>query len=324
MKDVCIGITLGARAARGWAHIGVLQEIDKIGIQPDVVCGSSAGALVGGSYVAGHLEELEKWLLTLDKLDVARFLDLSLANGGLIAGKRIIGFFRDRFGDSEIDSLPKPYGAVATDLITGHEIWFRSGSLLDAVRASISIPGIFEPFHLNGNWYVDGGVLNPVPVSLCRALGADIIIAVDVNTGMLNKPPEDSVKRIPGITNDQLINDRDYDPFSSSISRNVKDRIGEVLSKVWSGNNKKKPGLFTVINNSVHFMQEHITRNRLAYDPPDILLHPQTGGIGFMDFHRAAEAIEAGKDCVRKNKTELLDSVNRFGENKGFDLRYKH
>ena len=310
MEDVTIGLALGVGAARGWAHIGIIQGLVDIGIRPDVICGTSAGALVGGSYAAGHLEELEKWLLSLDRLSVARFFDLSLTSGGLIAGKRIIGFFVDRFGDYDIQSLPKKYGAVATDLMTGHEVWFRSGSLMDAVRASISMPGIFEPFQLDGRWYVDGGIVNPVPVSLCRSLGADIVIAVDVNSGRISKLPDNSKLKSTSKTEDEEVAENDDDPLSVSLPKKVKDRIGNALSNIWQGNSSK-PGLLFVLNNSAHYMQERITLSRLACDPPDFILRPNVSSIGFMDFHRAAEVIRIGKQCVKKNEGELKSCYNK-------------
>ena len=309
MEDVTIGLALGVGAARGWAHIGIIQGLVDIGIRPDVVCGTSAGALVGGSYAAGRIEELEKWLLSLDRLSVARFFDFSLTSGGLIAGKRIIGFFMDRFGDYDIQSLPKTYGAVATDLMTGHEVWFRSGSLMDAVRASISMPGIFEPFQLDGRWYVDGGIVNPVPVSLCRSLGADIVIAVDVNSGRLGKSPDTSKFKSSSKTEDETVTEDDDDPPSVSLPKMVKDRISNALSHIWQGNSSK-PGLLFVLNNSAHFMQERITLSRLACDPPDVILRPNASAIGFMDFHRAAEAIEIGKKCVKNNECELTHCLD--------------
>jgi NTE family protein len=310
MEAVTIGLALGVGAARGWAHIGIIKGLIDIGIRPDVVCGTSAGALVGGSYAAGHLEELEDWLLSLDRFSVARFFDLSLTSGGLIAGKRIIGFFVDRFGDYDIQSLPNTYGAVATDLMTGHEVWFRSGSLMDAVRASISMPGIFEPFQLDGKWYVDGGIVNPVPVSLCRSLGADIVIAVDVNSGRTSKLPDNSRLKSLNTTEDETVTENDDDPLSVSLPKKVKDRIGNALSNIWQGNSAK-PGLLFVLNNSAHFMQERITLSRLACDPPDFILRPNAGAIGFMDFHRAAEAIEIGKQCVKKNECELTSCYDK-------------
>lgn len=304
MDSVKIGIALGSGAARGWAHIGVIQALAANGIHPDIVCGTSAGALVGGAYVAGHLDALEEWLRSLNRAAVAKFFDLSLTSGGLIAGKRIINFFSKRFGDFEIESLPIPYAAVATELATGHEIWFRTGSMLDAVRASISVPGIFEPFHLNGCWYVDGGIVNPVPVSTCRALGADIVISVNLNKIPVGQPANHFQRKLTvQPTPEAMVTDPPHNlPYR--LAQDLKDRVGEALSQIWRGG-RNKPGLFYVLNNSAYFMQERITRSRLACDPPDITLAPRVEEIGFMDFHRVAEAIEIGHHCVRQHEREF-------------------
>ncbi len=298
-----IGIALGSGAARGWAHIGVLQELAKMQIEPDVICGSSIGALVGGSSVAGQLEQLEEWLLTLDRLQVAKFFDVSLIKGGLIAGKRIIDFFRERFGDFEISALAKPYGAVATDLYTGQEIWFRSGYLLDAVRASISIPGLFAPFFLNGRWYIDGGIVNPVPVSLCRALGADTVIAVDVNGCIADDGwscAADTALQSSGNQENVLQKDT-----LLAVAEADADGPAEAEIGAWQ-EATKTPGFFQVIYNSLHFMQQTITRARLAYDPPDVALCPDIYDIGFMDFHEAEKAIADGRRCVQEQESQIV------------------
>ncbi len=179
-----IGIALGGGSARGWAHIGVLRALADAGIEPDIVCGTSIGALVGAAYVGGELDPLETWVRSLHLQTVVGFLDFSL-NGGLIKGERLIGFFRSHFVDRDIRELARPFGAVATDLQRGREVWLREGLVTDAVRASIALPGRFTPAQLDGRWLVDGSLVNPVPVSLCRAMGADIVIAVDLNTDRL-------------------------------------------------------------------------------------------------------------------------------------------
>ena len=182
-----IGLALGSGSARGWAHIGVIHALLEIGVTPHIVCGCSAGSLVGGAYAAGYLDDLEVWLRTLTRRKVASFFDFQFRGGGLIAGERLVKFFRNEFGDVLIENLPIPYVAVATDIETGREIWFRSGSLLDAVRASISLPGIFAPVKLGNRWLIDGGVVNPIPVSVCRAVEADIVIAVNLNGGLVGR-----------------------------------------------------------------------------------------------------------------------------------------
>ncbi len=303
-KKTCVGLALGAGAARGWAHIGILQGLEDVGIRPDIVCGTSAGAMVGGAYVAGHLEDLEQWLRSLSRLDVVRFYDVSWSSSGLLAGKSIFNFFRQRFGDVQIESLSQSYAAVATNLRTGNETCFRSGSLLDAVRASISVPGLLEPFYLKGEWYVDGGIVNPIPVSVCRILGADIVIAVDVNHHWKSKIEKPSAPVDEESHRDGAEEHQEADNFPFRLTRDFKDRLGEAISGLWRGNSEK-PGLFSVLTNATHFMQESITRSRLAVDPPDIFLTPNTNGIGLMEFHRADEAIEIGKACIRSNQDQL-------------------
>ena len=177
------------------------------------------------------------------------------------------------------------------------------------MRASISVPGLFEPIYLNGDWYVDGGIVNPIPVSLCRALGADIVIAVDVNRNWKNQISRRIEAVESEIDKSAADDERELELFQFRLTKGFKDRVGEAISGLWRGNTNK-PELFSVLNNSAHFMQESIKRSRLACDPPDLILYPTINGIGLMDFHRAAMAIEAGKDCVYRNKTELLEIVS--------------
>ena len=179
-----IGLALGAGGARGWSHIGVINALAEAGIRPDIVCGTSMGALVGAAYAAGEIDRLEEWALSLGWREVFGLMDFTW-RGGLIRGKKLFEFMRSRYGLRDIAELPMPYGAVATELDSGREVWLREGHVLDAVRASIAIPGVFAPVLRDGELLVDGGLVNPVPVSLCRALGADIVIAVDLGWAKL-------------------------------------------------------------------------------------------------------------------------------------------
>jgi NTE family protein len=181
-----IGLALGSGAARGWSHIGVIRVLEKAGISPSIVCGTSIGALVGAAYAARELDPLETWVRSLTWQNVLGFLDVRFG-GGLITGARLFDFFRARFTDPGIAALARTYGAVATEVATGREVWLREGPVLDAVRASIAMPGLFTPFEQDGRLLVDGGLVNPVPVSLCRALGADVVIAVDLNWDLLGR-----------------------------------------------------------------------------------------------------------------------------------------
>lgn len=289
-----VGLALGSGSARGWAHIGVIHALREAGIRPDIVCGTSIGALVAAAYAADQLDPLEEWVRELDWQDVVGFLDLSL-DGGLIKGQKLFSHFRERFSDSKIEELSIPFAAVATDLRSGREIWIQEGSVLDAVRASIALPGLFTPVKRDDRFVVDGGLVNPVPVSLARAMGADIVIGVDLNADLLgrhqkreialSKPSDDSessflVKLQSGITS----------LFSSSSDTGARDET---------------PSMMDVLAASINIMQVRVTRSRLAGEPADALVAPRLARLALMDFHRAAEAIEEGHKAAEEEIADL-------------------
>ena len=285
-----IGLALGGGSARGWAHIGVIRALSDAGIEPDIVCGTSIGALVGAAYVGGELDQLETWVRGLRLQTVVGFFDFSLSSG-LIKGERLIEFFRSHFVDSDIRELARPFGAVATDLQRGREVWLREGVVSDAVRASIALPGLFTPVQRDGVWLVDGGLVNPVPVSLCRAMGADLVIAVDLNTDRLGrrlkpKPAKPARKRAAAEPD--------------TLADTVMARIQAGMSQLGlNGNNgPKPPAMLEVMANSINIMQVMITRSRLAGEPADVLVTPLVAEVGLMEFHRAAIAIDAGRRAV--------------------------
>ena len=302
-----IGLALGSGSARGWAHIGVINELEQISVVPDIICGTSIGALVGGIYLAGQLDTLRDWLLQLERKEIIKYLDIRLlSGGGFVEGTRLMEFFHRQIGDLNIEDLPKPYTCVATDLESGREIWFQKGPLLDAIRASIALPGIFTPVHLNDRWLVDGGLVNPVPVSLCRALGAELVIAVNLNQDALNrhsgplryvKEPEDNDDNDGSVEGSLL----------QRISEELKQRADALVSQLIVPKPKiPTPGLFDVLAGSIAIMQDRLTRSRMAGDPPDILLTPRVAHIGLLEFDRAAEAIDAGRHSV----TSMLPAIN--------------
>ncbi len=176
-----VGLALGSGSARGWSHIGVLRALEARGIRPAIVTGASTGSLVAAAYASGQLDALESWVRTLTKMDVWRLLDASLTGGGMMRGNRLMRAIGEQLEDHAIETLAHPFGAVAVDLYRGKEVWIQTGSMLNAVRASSGLPGLFTPILHDGRWLIDGGVLNPVPVSMCRALGADYVIAVDLS-----------------------------------------------------------------------------------------------------------------------------------------------
>jgi NTE family protein len=287
-----IGIALGGGAARGWSHIGVINELNRMGIEPDIVCGTSIGALVGAAYTVGELGSLESWVCQLKKKDIVRYLDIRLLlGGGFVDGNRLVDFFRGQIGDFRIEELEKPFAAVATELSSGHELWLREGSLLDAVKASIAYPGLFTPVAWNEQWLVDGGLVNPVPVSLCRAMGADVVIAVNVNHNIVGKRHRDQVQEV------KEDNHLAEESMLERISVELKQRASAYLPKIFESGNQP-PGLFDVLGDSINIMQERIIRSRMAGDPPDIMIRPHLGQVRLMEFERAAECIEEGHDAV--------------------------
>lgn len=298
-----IGLALGTGAARGWAHIGVLRALEERGIRPDIVCGTSIGALVGASWAADDMDRLEEWLRGLSWRDVLGYMDFTLGNG-LIQGRRLFEFFRERFEDQPVEQLAVPWGAVATDLHTGMEVWLREGerSTLDAVRASVSLPGLFTPVKHGDRWLVDGGLVNPVPISLCRALGAETVIAVDISSFRLTGPP--ARRKVEAGKAPQRA---EADGWLDS-ARAWTDRLLEGVGWGSDGQEEEVPSLFEVLSHSINIMQARIARSRMAGDPPDVLVKPRMEHVALMDFHRAAEAIEEGRAAVRRAEPALQDA----------------
>jgi len=302
-----IGLALGGGSARGWAHIGVIRALAEAGIEPDIVCGTSIGALVGAAYVGGELDRLEAWVRSLKLQTVVSFLDFSL-NGGLIKGEKLIDFFRSHFVDREIHELARPFGAVATDLRRGREVWLREGGVSDAVRASIALPGLFTPVQRDGSWLVDGGLVNPVPVSLCRAMGADTVIAVDLNADLLGrhlKPKFAKAKRTRAPSGPETLADTVMARIQMSMSQ-----LG-----INHDDGPRPPAMLDVLASSINIMQVLITRSRLAGEPPDVMVTPQLADLGLMEFHRASAAIDAGRRAVAIALPQLQARLNDSDEN---------
>lgn len=295
-----IGLALGSGAARGWAHIGVIRELERNDIVPDIVCGTSIGALVGATLACGELSNLENWVRSLTWQKVIGYFDLTMS-GGLIKGQKLFDFFRDRVQDRDIEDLDVPFGAIATDLPSGREIWLRNGSMFDAVRASISLPGLFTPVEHEDRLLVDGGLVNPVPVSMCRALGADVVIAVDLNADLLGS----SRRSRAGL----LTMSEDPSPKSASIVDHIRDKITGVLSS--RGNGDDTPSMIDVVTTSINIMQVRITRSRLAGEPADALITPRLAHFALLDFHRANDAIEAGQAATEQVISQIQSLLER-------------
>ena len=288
-----IGLALGGGAARGFAHIGVIRTLIAKGYTPDIIAGTSFGAVVGGCYAAGKLDDVEQWGLSLTRRRVLSYLDVSFSGSGLLGGGRLAEKLTDTLGDTRIEDLPIHFGVIATEIGTGHEIWITRGRLANAMRASYALPGIFPAVEIGQRWLMDGALVNPVPVSAARALGARVVIAVNVNTDLFGR----------GTT----IHDHGADPEGEApleaevASRGLLGRFGaEKSAKRRFLGTAARPGLSSVMVEAFNIMQDRITRARLAGDPPDVLISPRIGRIGLFDFHRAEEAIAIGAEAAEK------------------------
>ena len=297
---------MSAGSARGWAHIGVLQALDDLGVKPEIVCGCSSGALVGASYVTGHLTTLAELVHSLTWRSTLAYMDFTWAGGGLIEGRRIVRFFESNVEDIAIENARPIFGAVATDLHSGRETWFTRGSIIDAVRASIALPGLLTPLRLRDRWLVDGSLVNPLPVSLCRALGADLIIGVSMNGDLISRPQRGLRAEVAAPL-----------PASerSSWLRVLTTKFNAQGNHRSSG--KGKVGIANdrltyadVIGQSLLVTQDFISRVRLAADPVDVLIAPDVAHIGMMEFHRGREAIAAGRRATLAMKETILEAAS--------------
>lgn len=301
-----IGIALGSGAAKGWAHIGVLNGLAEMGIKPDKVSGCSIGALVGAAYANDQLDELETWVRSFSSWDVLGLMDLSWRKGGLIGGEKVFDVIQSRIGDLQIEQLQRPLIAVATDLYSGQEIWFKEGDLRHAIRASCSMPGILPPVKLGDRWLVDGAVVNPVPVSVSRAMDVDVVIAVDLNgqrRGRMQVLPIDMACNKPSVEERVQAQAHEETGFMDLLARG-RDYVTNLTDKFSMGS-RSNPGMLAVMSQSMDILEQRYKRARLMGDPPDICLIPDVGDIGTMEFHRAEEAIAAGELAVKLARHQI-------------------
>jgi NTE family protein len=305
-SKITIGLALGSGVARGWAHIGVLRALQEIGLRPDIVCGTSIGAVVGGSYLAEKLDAVEEWALSLSRVRLARYLDIQFGGGGLIAGRRLSGLLENNLHKLNIEELDRPLACVATELATGQEVWLQKGSLVDAIRASYALPGVFKPVEIDGRLLVDGALVNPVPVSTCRALGARLVIAVNLNTDTFGKAR--SYAHRQNGTLDTTTEPGNALEMAGKMTEVSAD--SELMHQLFSRDDSKpSPSMFGVMVNSLSIVQDRLSRSRLAGDPPDVVVAPRLGHIGLLEFHRAEECIAEGRASFARSLPFLKDSL---------------
>lgn len=304
-----IGLALGGGAARGFAHIGIIRTLVAHGIIPNVVVGTSIGAVVGGAYAAGHLDTLEKWARSLQPRTVFSYLDIRLNGSGLIGGAKLAAEIEASMGHNLIEDLAMKFATVATEVRTGHEIWLTHGRMVDAMRASYALPGIFSPVLVGDRWLVDGALVNPVPVSAARALGAEIVIAANLSSDVFTHSttiyshgatPSVSVSVMPDASPEAEPRKRGIGKFFSAERTMKREFFG----------GGGRPGISSVMVDAFNIMQDRITRARLAGDPPDLLISPRVGKIGWFDFHRADELIAHGAKAAERAIESIQEAIH--------------
>lgn len=297
-----IGLALGAGVARGWAHIGVLRELEKAGIKPDVIAGTSIGAVVGGAYAADGLDALEDWARSLKENNFYRFLEWKLGASGLFGSDRLNTLMNERFGSFVIEEMDRPFTAVACELKTGHEVWLETGCLADAIQASFALPGVFESKNIKGRWLVDGALVNPTPVSVCRAKGCELVIAVNLAEDLYGRAQATMSGALGGGDNYGVFAELTNSPSAGGRSE------GKSLFRRLFGRKDDAPSMFTNMVASLSILQNRLSRSRLAGDPPDVSIVPRTGHVGLMEFHRAEELIEEGRLAFLEAEPHLRDA----------------
>ena len=310
-----IGLALGSGSARGMSHIGVIRALQDMNIQPDIVAGCSVGALVGASYATSNLDKLEEWAVAMTESKIRSFLSLNFNASGFVNAKKLQELFEHTIGmDSlKFKAMNHKFGAVATNLSNGKEVWLTEGSVHDALWSSMAFPGLFPSVQYENKWLVDGGLVNPVPVSLCRALGAEVVIAVNLNADIINSyeviqnDDEDLDDPTKKSQSSQEHSDGEAMDFWDKTKNKLQDVFGLISA---DGTKVKEPKGIDVISNSIHIMSSHLTRSRLAGEPPDVLLQPRLTDVGLLQLHKAKSCIAEGRACVERMADEISFRIN--------------
>lgn len=284
-----LGLALGGGGARGWVHVGALYELQEMGIEPDIITGSSAGALVGALWLTGHIEQLKKEAKSLTLGKVFSITNFTLRQGGLMAPSEALESLQTPETNIDIQQLPKKYGAVATRLKDGKEVWLTEGSLIQAIEASTSIPGLFNPVLIDNDWHTDGSMTNPVPVTLAQELGADKVIAISLMSEELPPLQAHPFERISGII-----------PNPLNIFRSPEKQAPP-----------PPPSAFTATMNSVLASQHQLTKARFQNENPNIVIEPDLSSIGILEFEKIEEGIKIGRQAIRAQREEILKLVGK-------------
>lgn len=303
VKERCgggVALALGGGAAKGWAHIGVIRAFEEAGIPISMIAGTSIGALVGGCYLAGKLDALEDFARSLTRAGMLRYMDFTLSGSGLISGSKLANNMNAHMEGFDIEALEKPFVAISTDIATGHEIWLHDGPLIEAIRASYALPGVFAPVVHQGRHLVDGAIVNPVPVSACRAYEPELVIAVDLNGETFGRGTviraSHYAENDPGNSN------------GTAMAAALQAASADGAPSVRNVAPKSRLGMMGVMMEAFSIIQDRIARARLAGDPPDFTVRPRLANVGLADFHKAEEAIETGYQVTKSRLCELVET----------------
>ena len=303
--DKTVGLVLGSGSSRGWAHVGAIEALEEAGIPVDVIAGCSVGSYVGAIYASGGLASLKQFILGMNGEKMFSYFDVVIPRSGLLDGNKKLHEFLSGHTDAKtFEELKIPLKMVATDLESGDKVVMASGNLFAALRASMSMPGLFAPVEVKGRWLVDGGLVDPVPVGVARAMGADVVIAVDLNSGLVSRRQRARLAEAPAEGTPPP-------EYRSEMTRKLADHYAEAEStftqKIRSFLNidDPTPDIMETVSGAIGIMQERITRINLAVEPPDILVQPRLGEMKMMDFGQVEKAIEEGYQGVKDHLADI-------------------
>ncbi|MBC8401426.1 MAG: patatin-like phospholipase family protein [Candidatus Marinimicrobia bacterium] len=314
-QSVSIGLALGSGSARGWAHIGVIEALEENNIPIDCIAGTSIGAFVGAVYAAGDINSLKEFALRMDWKMVLSYFDVVFPKSGFLDGKKVHDLFSMHTNAQTFADFRIPVRMLATDLNNGQQVILDSGNIIESIRASVSVPGVFTPVRRGDQMLVDGGLVNPVPVDMARAMGAAVVIAVDLNTGLVRRKADSEPCRIKSTTSesafDELQNSKNE--MIAKLARSyvgaekmIRDKIGS-----WFDRDDPKPNILEVMGSSLGIMEEQIARINLALNPPDVLIQPRLGDLKMFDFDQAERSIAEGYQRTIEQMDAIQELIDR-------------
>lgn len=303
--DKTVGLVLGSGSSRGWAHVGAIEALEEAGIPVNVIAGCSVGSYIGAIYASGGLASLKQFILGMNGEKMFSYFDVVIPRSGLLDGNKKLREFLSGHTDAEtFEDLKIPLKMVATDLESGDKVVMASGNLFMALRASMSMPGLFAPVAVKGRWLVDGGLVDPVPVGVARAMGADVVIAVDLNSGLVSHAQRERLAR-------ESAGETSPPEYRNEMARKLTDHYAEAEStfskkiKSFLNIDDATPDIMETVSGAIGIMQERITRINLAVEPPDILVQPRLGEMSMMDFGQVEKAIDEGYQGVKDHLADI-------------------